>query len=118
MSGSYGAEASIKQGMTKFESKKCLQVRKIGKMERDTEMVIEEAVIGCQFCPIYTLIKSPYLQECLKCCTDKYGCKEGGPYLITFGNDLDEPIDILQWITRIQIISQLPLNCKMLRHSW
>ena len=66
----------------------------MGKMERDTEMVIEEAVIGCQFRPIYTLIKSPYLQECLKCCTDKYtedGCKEGGPYLITFGNDLDEP---------------------------
>ncbi|CAI8024231.1 hypothetical protein GBAR_LOCUS14093, partial [Geodia barretti] len=55
---------------------------------------MEEAVIGCSLYPISGLLKMPYLQHALRQSIDKYVMEAstgGGPYWITFGDDIDDP---------------------------
>lgn len=65
-----GVEASQSQSFMKSRKSEKSERKKIGVMKK--EKVDEEAVIGCSFCPISTLIKMPYLQHALKNSIDKY----------------------------------------------
>ena len=65
-----GVEASTSFKIAKSTSKESTHRKIIGKM--DQEEVTEEAVIGCQFTPISSLIKMPFLKHALRESTAKY----------------------------------------------